>query len=110
MDFIKLNHSKKIKISTNVGVVLILLFTILCFAQYYSMKLNVQNPLFPEHIIEIYTWPFLRKALILVVGLAAIFVLKYLKKHLLAFCITILFVLYYIFSDHYFGGWNTQIN
>ena len=109
MEIIKLDQSRKIKISTNVGIALIILLAIASFAQYYSMKLNFVNPLIPEYLFEIYAWPFLRKGIILLVGLIVIFILKYLKRNLFAFCIAILLITYYIFSDHYIGGWHTQI-
>ena len=110
MEIAKLNQSKKIKISTYIGVVLIVIFSMANFGQYYFMKQNFKNPLIPEYLIEIATWPYLKKGLILLAGLIVIIVLKYLKRNLFAFCIVILLIAYYIFSDHYIGGWHSKIN
>ena len=109
MDFKKLNQSKGLNISTNILCAFILLFTIASFAQYYSMKLKMNNPLIPEYLIEMATTPYLKKGIILTLGLIAIFVSKFYKKNLLALSISILLIVYFIFSNHYIGGWNTQI-
>lgn len=109
MEIVKLNQSRRIKILTNVGIALIILFAIASFAQYYSLKLNFVNPLLPEYLFEIYAWPLLRKGIILLVALIVIFILKYFKRNLFAFSVAILIIAYYIFSDHYIGGWHTQI-
>ena len=110
MKIIELNQSKKIKILTNVGAALIVLFALATFAQYYSTKLNLTNPLIPEYLVEMHTKPYLIKGTLLLAGLISIAILKYLKKNLFAFAIAILIVAYYIFSKHYIGGWHTQIN
>ena len=109
MDLIKLNNSKALKISINIIGALVLLFTVATFAQYHSMKLKFQNPLIPEYLIEMSTFPYLKKGIILLIGLILIVVLKSFKKNLFAFSLSILLVIYFIFSRRYFGGWNTQI-
>ena len=109
MEITKLDQSKKIQISSNVIIALLLLFVLASLCQYYSMKLNFTNPLFPEKLIEVATKPFLNKAIILSNGIIVIAILKYFKRNFFALCIGILLVGYYIFSNHYVGGWHTQI-
>lgn len=109
MDLVKLNNSKGINISTNIISAFVLLFAIATFAQYYSTKLNLDNPLIPEYLVEMSTTPYLKKGIILIVGLLLIVILKSFKKNIIAFSLAILLVIYFIFSKHYFGGWNTQI-
>jgi hypothetical protein len=43
--FENLNNSKKVKVTTYVCLAFISLFILATFAQYYSMKLKLQNPL-----------------------------------------------------------------
>ncbi len=109
MEVIKLDQSKKIQISSNVAIVLLLLFVLASFCQYYSMKLNFTNPLIPEKLIEIATKPFLDKAMILSVGIIVMVIMKFFKRNFFALCIGLLLIAYSIFSNHYFGGWHTQI-
>lgn len=109
MKIIRFDQSKKIKISTNIVIILILLLILSSFCQYYSMKLNFKNPLIPEKLIEIATKPFLNKAITLSVGIIIMVIMKYFKRNLFALCIGILLIVYYVFSNHYIGGWNTQI-
>ncbi|MNE92329.1 hypothetical protein D3C80_1900400 [compost metagenome] len=110
MRFEKLDTSKKIKIATTIAIVLIVAFAVTSFAQYQSMKLNFQNPLIPEKLIEMATLPYLKKGIILSIGLFITLLLKYMKRNFFAFCIALALIAYYILSDHYFGGWHTQLH
>lgn len=109
MDFKKLNQSKGISISTNIFSAFILLFSIGSFAQYYSMKLNLTNPLIPESLVKMASMPYMKKGIILLSGLIIVVTLKSFKKNLFAFSVAIILLIYFIFSNHYFGGWNTEI-
>ena len=73
------------------------------------MKLKMNNPLIPEYLIKMATTPYLKKGIILTLGLIIIFISKFYKKNLLAFSVLILLIIYFIFSNHYIGSWNTQI-
>ena len=104
------NQSKKIKIASYVCVALILLFVVASFAQCYSIKLNLTNPLIPEQLVEMTMRPYLIKGILLSAGITAILILNFFKKNAYALTLAILLIAYYIFSDHYVGSWNTQIN
>jgi len=80
MDFKKLNQSRGLNISTNILCAFILLFSIASFAQYYSMKLKMNNPLIPEYLIKMATTPYLKKGMILTLGIIIIFISKFYKK------------------------------
>ena len=50
--FENLNNSKKNK-SNNLRLFMIIsLFIVVSFSQYYQMKLNFQNPLIPEYLVK----------------------------------------------------------
>ena len=66
--FENLNISKKIKITTYFFLAFILLFILASLAQYYSKKLNFQNPLIPEYIVKAATYPYLEKGIIRICG------------------------------------------
>ena len=101
--FEKYNQSKTITISTYVCVALLLLFVVATFAQYYSTKLNLTNPLIPEYLVQMSIKPYLIKGAILISGLLGIFVLNFYKKNMLAFALAILLITYYIFFNHHVG-------
>jgi hypothetical protein len=109
MNFNKINESKIIKIFINCALCLIMLFLIATFAQFYSIKLNFTNPLIPESLVKIFLEPYLIKGIILTTGIIGVFTLKYFKYNLLALILSIILIVYYIFSNHYVSGWNTQI-
>ncbi len=96
MDFQKANQSKTISILINSLSALILLFIIASFAQYYSTKLTLKNPLIPEHIVDYATIPILKKAIILLIGLVSVFIIKSFKKNIIALIVAILLVIFYI--------------
>ena len=107
--FENLNNSKKIKVITYVCLAFISLFIVASFGQYYQMKLNFQNPLIPEYLVKMATNPYLEKGIIMIVGVIIVFGLLNFKKNFYALLIAIGIVLFYVFSKHYIGGWNTQI-
>lgn len=110
MNLNKLNESKIIKIAIICATSLISLFIIATFAKYYSIKLNFTNPLIPESLVEAVQLPYLIKGMILLCGTIVIFILRRFKQNLYALLIAILLITYYVFSNHFIGGWNTQIN
>lgn len=107
--FENLNNSKKIKVITYVCLAFISLFIVASFGQYYQMKLNFQNPLIPEYLVKMATNPYLEKGIIMILGVIGVFGLLNFKKNFYALLIAIGIVLFYVFSKHYIGGWNTQI-
>jgi len=108
--FEKYNQSKKIKVATYISIVIILFFLFITYLRYNSTKLNLTNPLIPKYLVEISIRPFIIKGIILISGLLGIIILTYVKKNLFALILAIVIILYYIFSNHYIGGWHTQIN
>ena len=107
--FENLNNSKKIKVITYVCLAFISLFIVASFGQYYQMKLNFQNPLIPEYLVKMATNPYLEKGIVMFVGVLGVIALLNFKKNFYALLIAIGIVLFYVFSKHYIGGWNTQI-
>lgn len=107
--FENLNNSKKIKVITYVCLVIVLLFIVVSFGQYYQMKLNFQNPLIPEYLVKMATNPYLEKGIIMFVGVLGVVVLLNFKKNFYALLIAVGIVIFYIFSKHYIGGWHTQL-
>lgn len=107
---VKYNQSKTIKIATYICIALILLFTTATFSQYYSMKLNLTNPLIPEDLVQKFIKPYLIKGIILLSGLAVIIISTIYRQNLIALVLAILLITYYIFSNHYIGNWNTEIS
>ena len=91
------NQSKTIKLATYVCVALIVSFTVATFAQYYSTKLNLTNPLIPEYLVQMSIKPYLIKGTILIIGLLGIFTLNFYKKNLFGFALASLLIIYYIF-------------
>lgn len=106
----KYNQSTTVRILNFICIVLILLFSIATFLQYNSLKLNLINPLIPEDLVQTFKKPFLIKIIILLSGLFMIVALTFSKRRLIALVLGILLITYYIFSNHYSGGWNTQIS
>ena len=104
----KYSNSNAFIIAIYVFNALILLFTIATFLQYFSLKLNLTNPLISEDLVQTFTKPYLTKGIILLSGLLMIVALTFNKKRLTALVFAMLFVAYYIFSNHYIAGWNTQ--
>jgi len=104
------NQSKKIKVATYISIFIILFFLFITYLRYNTTKLNLTNPLIPQYIIEISIRPFIIKGIILISSLLGITILTYLKKNPFALLLAIVTILYYIFSDHYIGGWYTNIN
>jgi hypothetical protein len=80
MELEKINQSKIIIITTNIGVALIVLFILASFNKYYSLKLYLTNPLIPEDLVLMSARSFLVKGVILLIGLFGIFVLKFLRR------------------------------
>ena len=107
--FENLNNSKKIKVITYVCLSFVLFFILASFGQYYSMKLNLQNPLIPEELVKTVTNPYLEKGIIMLVGVLGVFALLNFKKNFYALLIAIGIILFYFFSKHYIGGWHTLL-
>lgn len=106
----KYNQATTIKVATYICIALILLIATVTFSQYYSMKLNLINPLIPKDLVQKLVKPYLIKGIILLSGLAIIIVSTFYKQNLIALVLAILLITYYIFSNHYIGNWNTQIS
>ena len=107
--FEKYNELKMIKIATYFCVAMILLFVVATFAQYYSLKSNLTNPLIPQDLVVMSTKPYLIKGALLISGLLGVLALSFYKKNILALALAMIIILYYIFSNHHIGSWNTQI-
>jgi hypothetical protein len=107
MNLQKLNRSKAINLSTFIFIAFISLFALASFAQYHAMRLQLDNPLTSNEMVKTSTMPFLKKGIVLSIGLLLIFIAKHFKKSLLAFVTGIFLIAYYIFSGHYIGGWHT---
>lgn len=96
---IELNKSNKIdKIS--IGIILVInLFLVSIFAQYYSTKLNLTNPLIPKYLaFEIFE-PYALKGFITSIGLLFTLILRFLKQNLFSLIIGIIIICIYIFTN-----------
>lgn len=105
-----LNNSKKVKVTTNVCLAFISLFIVATFAQYYSKKLMLQNPLIPEQLKEMVVNPYLKKGIVMLLAALGVLVLQTFKKHFFGLLIAVGIILYFLLSKHYFGGWHTDIS
>jgi|SRR5690606_12527793 len=105
----KYNESKAIKGIIYACISLVILFAGATFAQYYSTKLNLTNPLIPEDLVQMSLKPYLIKGIILVSGLVGVFALTFYKRNILALVLAIILIVYYLFSNHYIGSWHTRI-
>ncbi|WP_158611967.1 hypothetical protein, partial [Flavobacterium macacae] len=99
----KYNESKAIKGIIYACISLVILFAGATFAQYYSTKLNLTNPLIPEDLVQMSLKPYLIKGIILVSGLVGVFALTFYKRNILALVLAIILIVYYLFSNHYIG-------
>ena len=104
------NQSKHINTAIYIFVAIIVLFVLATCAQYYSVSLHLRNPLIPEVLVQMSLEPFIYKGTVLVIGLLLIFAFKYFKRNLVALAVAVFIILFYIFSNHYIGGWHTEIN
>jgi len=86
------------------------LFIVASFSQYYSIKLNLQNPLIPEELTRTVANPYLKKGIVMLVAALGVLILQTFKKHFFALMIAIGIILYYLLSKHYMGGWHTEIS
>jgi hypothetical protein len=107
--FENLNNTKSIKVITYVCLAFILLFILASFGQYYSMKLNLQNPLIPEVLVNTVANPYLEKGIIMIVGVLSVFALLNFKKNFYALLVAIVIIIFCFFSKHYIGGWHTYL-
>ncbi len=82
----KLSEINQLKSTNIISIGLILyinIFIISIFAQYYTNKLNLNNPLIPKELVTVMFEPYAKKGFILAGGLPIILVLKFLKQNLL---------------------------
>ena len=86
------------------------LFIVATFAQYYSMKLKLQNPLIPEELKEMVVNPYLKKGIVMLVAALGVLILQTLKKHFFALLVALGIIIFLLLSKNYIGGWNTEIS
>ena len=104
------SQSKKFSFATYACIALILFFIIVTFAQYYSIKLNLTNPLIPKTLVQMIFENYMKKAITLFIGLLLILILTFYKKNVIAFALSVIIIGYYIISNFPIPGWNTQLN
>ena len=108
--FENLNNSKKVKVITYVCLAFISLFILATFAQYYSMKLKLKNPLIPEELKEMVVNPYLKKGIVMLVTTLGVLILQSFKKHFFALLVALGIIIFFLLSKHYIGGWHTDIS
>ena len=91
-----LNNSKKVKVTTYVCLAFISLFIVATFAQYYSMKLKLQNPLIPEELKEMVVNPYLKKGIVMLVTTLGVLILQRFKKHFFALLVDLGIIIFFM--------------
>jgi hypothetical protein len=105
-----LNNSKKVKVTTYVCLAFISLFIVATFAQYYSKKLMLQNPLIPEELKEMVVNPYLKKGFVMLVTTLGVLILQTFKKHFFALLVALGIIIFFLLSKHYIGGWHAELS
>ena len=94
-----INRKKSVERISNFLIFLPILLLISIFANYYSTKLNLSNPLIPKYLaFEIFA-PYALKGTILTIGILLVTALKIFKQNLIAILICVIIIaLYYLTS------------
>lgn len=85
----EINELKIIKIFSIVSLFYLNLMIIIQFLNYYTIKMDMSNPLIPESLIDYSYEPYIKNGLVLSTGLLILMILKLMKQNLL---LTICFV------------------
>ena len=99
----KLIEVNQLKSTNIISIVLILYINILMvsiFAQYYTNKFNLENPLIPRELVTVMFEPYAKKGFILASGLPIILILKFIKQNLLVIIGALILIAAYYFTNH----------
>jgi hypothetical protein len=95
----EINRKSRVEKISNVLILFIILLLLNIFAVYYSTKLNLDNPLIPQHLtFEIFD-PYAVKGFILTFGLLIATSLKFFKQNLIAIVMCVLVIVLYYFTS-----------
>lgn len=79
----EINEIKIVKIFSTVSLLMINLMIVWIFLNYYNIKSNLTNPLIPESLISYVFEPYIKKGMILSIGLLVFMILKSIKQNFL---------------------------
>lgn len=90
----EINELKMVKILSTISILLTNLIIISIFLHYYNVKSNLTNPLIPESLFSYAYEPYVKKGVILSIGLLIFMIFKSIKQNLfVVICFVVLMVL-----------------
>lgn len=79
----EINETQLSKIFSIVSILILCMMILFLISDYYQMRINFQNPLIPESLISYASEPYIKKGIVLGLGLIIVVSLKLLKQNLI---------------------------